>query len=230
MNIRSIAIAALLAGPMSCISSCTRWVAMEEFAIQSRGESGARLSMPTLVAAWSQGATNTSIILSDIGLDALASERPSGIVVHLDVLWTPHPGKTPIDPTATNFVCRILVLSDGEAGLYGGGGFGWPKVNSSKGSLSLDVTGCSFSLLEHTSGFKDLLTPGEIRGVVQAKRQDSFATRFQRAASQAASNRFGAVHWVQDDRPSESPGRRTGQSLRDDRQVLRCDTVGPDLH
>ncbi len=219
---RRLAVLAAVMGAASLglasIVSCTQWVASEDFAIQSRGESGARLAMPTRVAAYSQGDTNTSIILSDIDLETLGGERPSGVIVHLDLLWTPHPGKTPIDPTATNFVCRILVLSEGEAGLYGGGGFGWPKVNASKGSLSLDVTGCSFSLLEHTAGFKDLLTPGELRGLVQARRQDAFATRFQRAASQAASNRFGAVHWVHaDEWPSPAgavvTSRRWGGSI-----------------
>lgn len=179
---------------------------MDACTIQSRGESSARLATAAVIEAWSAGEASTrSIILSDFTPDQLSNEQLTGTIVHLDLLWEPTPGKTPLVPTATNFVCRVLVFSQGEMGLYGGGGFGWPDIDSSAGTLTLDISGCSISLLEKTSGFHDLLTPAEIRGRLVARRADALVTKLQRSASQLVSNRLGAVHWVHADESARAP-------------------------
>ncbi|MDA0803970.1 MAG: hypothetical protein O2819_09530, partial [Planctomycetota bacterium] len=154
------------------LQACSGFGSSERYTIQSRGESGVRLVTTPTVAAWQAGSISSSIILSELTIDDLLDGNASGVIVHIDLYWSPRPGRTPIDPTATNFALRVLVLSDGEVGLYGGGGFGWPSIDEAAGTISLDVTGCSFSLLERTGGFKDLLTPGELRGEVTARRAD----------------------------------------------------------
>lgn len=167
-----------------------------------------RLVRDQQFAGWSFDGASTSFVFSDLTVDALAGEKPTGVILHIDLLWSPWPGRTPIDPTATNFICRMLILSNGEVGLYGGGGFCWPSTASKEGLMSIGITGSSLSLLEHSAGFKDLLTPAEIVGTLEANRDDAMVPRLRRAASQYVSNRLGAVNWVVGEMSYESLAAR----------------------
>ncbi|MCE9619075.1 MAG: hypothetical protein K8R92_04105 [Planctomycetes bacterium] len=140
---------------------------------------------------------HTSFFLSDLAPDEFEdAEFLTGQVINIELLWEPKPGYTPLDPTTTNLAIRLLVFSNGEAGLYGGGGFAWPKGTPGETDMQLQITGSNLSLLAKTKGFVDLLSPGEMLGSVDASMNEQASVRLRRTASQIISNKLGVVRWV----------------------------------
>jgi hypothetical protein len=145
-----------------------------------------------------------SFYSSDIPLDQLtAGGKPSGQVVNIQLLWEPKPGLTPMEPTTTNISIRLVVFAEGEVGVYGGGGFAWPRGKPDDGSMGLLITGSNLSLVARTKGFVDLLSPAEMLGTVTARLDDAQSRAMRRAASQAVTNALGQVKWVA--RPAAEP-------------------------
>ena len=145
-----------------------------------------------------------SFYASDIPAEQLASGGPlSGQVVNIQLLWDPKPGMTPMEPTTTNVSIRLVVFAEGEVGLYGGGGFAWPRGKPEDGSMGLLLTGSNLSLVARTKGFVDLLSPAEMLGTVTATLDDARSRAVRRAASQAVTDALGQVKWVA--RPSSQP-------------------------
>jgi hypothetical protein len=112
------------------------------------------------------------------------------------MLWEPRPGMTPIEPTTTNISIRLVVFAEGEVGLYGGGGFAWPRGKPEDGSMGLLITGSNLSLIARTKGFVDLMSPAQMLGTVTATMDEAQANTIRRAASQAVTNALGTVRWV----------------------------------
>jgi len=141
---------------------------------------------------------------SDIPADQLAAGGAlSGQVVNIQLLWDPKPGLTPLEPTTTNISIRLVVFAEGEVGVYGGGGFAWPRGKPEDGSMGLLLTGSNLSLVARTKGFVDLLSPAEMLGTVTARLDDAQSRTLRRAASQAVTNALGQVKWVA--RPVNEP-------------------------
>lgn len=90
----------------------------------------------------------------------------SGVLVHAHVLTQPKAGRTPIATTATTTTLRLLVLSNGQAGLYAGGGFADFDVDGA--SLRGRVRGASMRLVRATAGFADVLGPSTLTVDVSA--------------------------------------------------------------
>ena len=62
-------------------------------------------------------ATEISFFVTDIPMDnLLAGNITTGMVVHVNLLWEPTAGKTPMDSSATNVTVRYIVFTDGEMG------------------------------------------------------------------------------------------------------------------
>lgn len=145
-----------------------------------------------------------SFYSSDIPADQLAAGgKLSGQVVNIQLLWDPKPGLTPLEPTTTNISIRLVVFAEGEVGVYGGGGFAWPRGKPEDGSMGLLLTGSNLSLVARTKGFVDLLSPAEMLGTVTAQMDDAQSRTLRRAASQAVTNALGQVKWVA--RPVNEP-------------------------
>jgi hypothetical protein len=145
-----------------------------------------------------------SFYSSDIPADQLAAGgKLSGQVVNIQLLWDPKPGLTPLEPTTTNISIRLVVFAEGEVGVYGGGGFAWPRGKPEDGSMGLLLTGSNLSLVARTKGFVDLLSPAEMLGTVTAQMDDAQSRALRRAASQAVTNALGQVKWVA--RPVNEP-------------------------
>ncbi len=145
---------------------------------------------------------------SDLSLDGLSSAAAaieSAVVVHAQMVWKPEPGRTPLSATATNTVLRVMVISKGEVGIYGGAGFARPLGELADDVLEIDLKGGTLTLLHATKGFHDLLSPAELTGVLKARRSTDDVQRWRRASSQFATNAMGKSMWVSDD---ESPARR----------------------
>lgn len=143
----------------------------------------------------------TSFYLSDVPLDDLLQGRPRvGQIMHVELMWLPKAGRTPVDATATNVSIRHVVFADGEVGVYGGAGFAWVKGKPEGKKLTLDIEEASMSLLASTPGFQDLLTPSILTGRLTASRDEIMALRYRQAASQIVTDVFGESRYVLGDR------------------------------
>ncbi len=165
--------------------------------VTRRGDAEEVLGLSPVAASFSIEEAGASIVLTDIDPARLESdEAVSGQVLHVGFLWNPLPGRTAIDPTSTNVSLRLLVLSAGEAGLYGGGGFASVSGSPEAGSMSLEVEGSDLRLIARTKGFVDRLTPAELLGEFSVDRNEGQARRMRRAATQRVTNALGAIRWV----------------------------------
>ncbi len=139
----------------------------------------------------------TTFFLSDFTPEELAAGGDlTGQVINIQLLWEPRPGYTPLDPTTTNVSIRLLVFSKGEVGMYGGGGFAWPRGSPGETDMQLKMTGSNLSLIAKTKDFVDLLSPGEMLGSVDATFNTQAAIVMRRTASQIITNKLGVVRWV----------------------------------
>ena len=139
----------------------------------------------------------TTFFLSDFTPEELAAAGDlTGQVINIQLLWEPRPGYTPLDPTTTNVSIRLLVFSKGEVGMYGGGGFAWPRGTPGETDMQLKMTGSNLSLIAKSKNFVDLLSPGEMLGSVDATFNEQAAIVLRRTASQIISNKLGVVRWV----------------------------------
>lgn len=146
-----------------------------------------------------------SFWFSDVPFESLAKiDRAGGggapladaVFVHAQLVWKPEPGRTPLSATATNLVTRVIIVSNGEVGLYGGAGFARPRGELGAETLELDLRGGTLTLLAKTDGFHDLLSPTSLTGVVTARRSPEDAARWRRGVSQFATNALKRPMWV----------------------------------
>jgi hypothetical protein len=145
------------------------------------------------------GATQaeTSFCLSDIPLETLMSaKRADGQIVHIDLLWQPKAGQTPMDDDAVNTSIRYVIVSGEEVGVYGGGGFATVSGRVGKGRVTLAVHRASLRLLESTPAFTDLLGAAELTGRFTATLDDRTADQLRYAASQLVTNALGRSRYV----------------------------------
>ncbi len=121
------------------------------------------------IVVCTEGFANEGYIwMTDLSDDVLRSgDITNGQIVQLQLLWLPEAGKTPLAETSTNFVIEHIIVSDGEVGIYGGGGFCWPHGNATTG-LTLDVEDATIAMQEQSDGFNDLLTPATVTGLVRS--------------------------------------------------------------
>lgn len=138
-----------------------------------------------------------SFYLWDGDLDAfLEGEPASGQFVHIEVLWNPIPGRTPVDRSALNASVRHVIFANGEWGVYGGAGLARMGNAAGASSISVSIPEASLTLLDSSPGFNDPLTPAELTGRFNAKLDERMARRLSLAASQAVTNRAGRPYYV----------------------------------
>ena len=162
------------------------------------GDTAARLPSAFTTGTFSTEPAATTVVFSDIPYEELATgTAKDGRFLHIEVLWRPRAGKTPIETSSTNLSIRFVVVSNGEVGVYVGGGFAWIKGGrDGEDAISLDIIGSSISLIDKTPGFVDLLSPASLLGELGALRNSENARATRRAASQFVTNRLGRVRWV----------------------------------
>ena len=109
-----------------------------------------------------------NIWMTDIPLDQLTSGVFSdGQIIHLQLLWKPVAGKTPLSSSSTNLAIKHIIIADGKVGVYTGGGFCLPNGSPQKG-MSLYIEEATIALQEGAIGFNDLLTPATMTGRVSS--------------------------------------------------------------
>ena len=142
-------------------------------------------------------ATETMFFLTDVPADELLSGTVTrGSVVHLDLLWSPKPGSTPMDSSATNVSIRFVVFADGEVGVYGGAGFALPDGKAGEATLGLELRDASLTLLDSTEGFVDLLSPARLTGQLTARLNEKRTQQMRFVVSQLVTNALGYSHFV----------------------------------
>jgi len=136
---------------------------------------------PTIVCT--DGFANEGDIwLTDIPIDNLRSgDIDKGQIIHLQIMWTPTAGKTPLASTSTNLVIKHIIIADGQMGVYGGGGYCIPRGTPSTG-LDVYVEEATIALQDHSTQFADLLTPATMIGNVRSTPDDRTAKLIAAAA------------------------------------------------
>lgn len=86
-----------------------------------------------------------------------------GQYVHVHIYWTPRPGKTHANPSATNATLRYVVTSNEGVAVYSGTGFVYPK-KLRDGRMRVDIESARL-MPESTSGaLGDFLGPARLTG------------------------------------------------------------------
>lgn len=152
-------------------------------------------------ASYVRKESEDSFWFADVSLEALLDHErgtplKNAMFVHAQLLWYPKPGMTPLDSTATNLTLRVVIVSEGELGIYGGAGFARPKGDPAVGPMTLAVEGGTLTLLEKTEGFHDLLSPVGFESTLTAPLAPEVANRWRRTVSQFATNALGRSIWV----------------------------------
>ena len=119
--------------------------------------------------------------------------------MHLELLWVPRAGATPMDSSATNVTIRHIVMSGGEVGVYGGAGFAIPGSDPGAARLRISVRDTTLRLLDSTDGFKDPLSPTRVVGSFTAKLDPVKSLKLRHAMSQLVTNALGRSTYVRAD-------------------------------
>jgi len=161
--------------------------------------------------------SQSSFWFSDIPLETLSSEPgtapPDSVFTHVQLLWSPEPGRTPLSDSATNAVVRVVIVSKGEVGLYGGAAFAEHSGTIGADEVDLELRGGTLTLLTSTAGFIDPLTPAGFAAELRARRSGEQAKAWRRAVSQIVTNATGRSTWVRS--PSAIDARAVISLARD---------------
>ena len=162
------------------------------------GDAGGSLSMNvTSMACGGDPYVHSSLWLSDLTLEEIESgDVDQGMILHIELLFPPLPGSTPIDASATNLSIRCIVISGGELGIYEGGGFGYPIGTHEDGAMSLRIEPSGMVLGSHTDGFVDLLSPAELTAVYSGACDTAIAEVYADSVNQLVTNAMGRTLYV----------------------------------
>ena len=193
--------ASLCASAATLLGGCSSAETVGRAEIVALGSSPLLFEREFVVGAYATKESEDSFWFSDVPLAALLAHNEStplkdAVFLHAQLIWLPKPGLTPLDPSATNLVLRIVIVSDGEVGLYGGAGFARIDGKPGEERVEIEVEGGTLTLLERTKGFNDLLSPAGFSGTFAADFAPEDAARWRRALSQFATNAFGKSMWV----------------------------------
>jgi len=208
---RALAVLVLVVAPL-VLGGCANGRGSASLEIASLG--GARTILPGefSTAIYGESEQNVaSIYLTDAPLDSvLEGDLQRGQIVHIELLWTPRAGRTPVDPSAVNISIRHVIITGGQFGVYGGAGFAEPSDRVGDKTLTLSIPEATLSLLESSSDFVDRLGPAAFTGSITAVRDDRLTRRLAFATNQIVTNMVGEPMRVQ----SDTTPRAGGTTLR----------------
>lgn len=145
-------------------------------------ETGYYLNMtPRYQAYYSADVNTADFFLSDLPADAFADgadlSRFSGSLVQVHMFLAPQAGSTPIEFSATTATVRQLIISEGQMGLYSGGGFLLPSGTAGNSTFGGKIHSASMRLTARTPGFVDKLGPAEFASGLSVPKDVSRAKR-----------------------------------------------------
>jgi hypothetical protein len=188
-----------------CLAGCAgSGKATGSLRAESLGDDPVVLNARYVAAVYARDDDDTiSFFLSEVPVeDLLDGDITDGQVMHLELLWRPKAGSTPMDSSATNASIRHVIMVDGELGLYGGAGFALPQGQPGKDRMRISLRDATLRLLESTDGFADPLTPARMTGSFTAIHDPQLVRKLHWALSQVVTNALGRSRFVA--RPVES--------------------------
>ncbi|MBL9149950.1 MAG: hypothetical protein JNM94_14770 [Phycisphaerae bacterium] len=195
------------------LTGCNGWIDRTlapqgaEVRLEGLGPAPSAIDVVLPYGNYATNPADDALFASDVPLETLlAGGIANGQFLHAQLLWTPKPGNTPVDPTATNVTLRYVLIVDGNVGIYGGAGFAWPSGTPGETELLLQVEGSSMSLLACTDGFHDPLTPAKLTGSIMLNPDGDATRRYRRAVSQIVTDTLGASRWVDSTKRAITPG------------------------
>ncbi len=142
-------------------------------------------SFTTFVYAPGPDANTADFYMSDLPPDVWERGGDvtaySGNLVQVHMFISPRAGSTPIANTASSGTIRWLVLSRGQIGVYGGGGFVTKSGDVGDESLGAKFTDATLRPLMRTAGFDDRLGPCILTGSITADKNQATADLMSRA-------------------------------------------------
>jgi hypothetical protein len=160
--------------------------------LKSHGDEPVMLSGRFDTAVYADRPVETSFFLADRPIEEfLSGDAADGQIVHVELLWIPRAGSTPIEDSATNASIRYIIFADGEMGIYAGAGFAMPRGRAGDETFGLTLRDASLKLVESTPGFNDLLTPARLSGSFGARLDNHQTAQLQHAVSQRVTNKLG---------------------------------------
>lgn len=158
--------------------------------------------------------TEATFWMSTVSTESLLKgEVKDGQIIHVTILWTPLPGMTPIDSSATNASIRYILFVDGEVGIYQGGGFAMTVSPFWSSETRISLRDATLRLATSTPGFRDLLSPAQLTGIASAVDDSRETRRFYYGTSQLVTDRLG-VPWLVRSRGAYSAFQLALQRLR----------------
>ncbi len=146
---------------------------------QSVSTSTALELIPTIRGYRAIDKNTADVYLTDLPRAALERgadlSEVSGQILHLHLFISPEAGSTPIDSTACSVTLRLLVISRGQVGAYGGGGFIMPDSDPGEDDFDGSMDRATLRYVGGTPGFADRLGPSELSGAISAPRDDPTA-------------------------------------------------------
>lgn len=114
-------------------------------------------------------ARSAMIYTTDLSEAALRTDADpalaNGMITQVHVLVTPEAGETPIAPSACNTAVRVLIVSNGEVGVYSGGAFSFADADDlGNKDFGASVRGGTMRLTHATPGFIDRLIHAKVEG------------------------------------------------------------------
>ena len=103
-----------------------------------------------------------------------------GQFLHIRHFIKPKAGDTPIDRQANSVIIRQIVISDGQIGLYGGGGFMFDGGTPGDPTFGGSISDATMKPIAHSAGFVDRLGLCTFSGSVSAKLDAAEADRLRK--------------------------------------------------
>ncbi|HLO40069.1 MAG TPA: hypothetical protein VK176_03535 [Phycisphaerales bacterium] len=97
----------------------------------------------------------------------------SGQLLHIHLFISPEAGETPIESTACSVSIRLVVISRGQVGVYGGGGFLYPDSDLGDEDFEGSIRRGTLKYMNGTPGFADRLGPSELSGDIEAPKDEA---------------------------------------------------------
>ena len=194
--------------PIAAGVSCAPSSPEGSLALTSRTANPLRLDATFTHGAYAVEPTGVSMILSTVSMQDLRNgDFEDAQLVDVQVMWEPRAGRTPVSKDSTNLVIRYIVLVGDQVGIYGGGGFGWPRGTPGETGFGLKITGSSLSLVDATDDFRDLLSPASLLGSIGGPLDAALMVKMRDAISQIVTDRLGRTRWVLDEAAGPLPDR-----------------------
>lgn len=116
-------------------------------------------------------ARSAVIYVTDLPESALNTDADpasaNGMILQVHVLVPPEAGETPIAPSACNTAVRVLIVSNGEVGVYAGGAFSFADMDDlGEKDFGASLRGGTMRLTQATPGFIDRLVHAKVEGSV----------------------------------------------------------------